>query len=421
MEAALTSPGRNEDNLTVADMESWVDGPPHATFAELRSKCPGHWSPGVTGIPHEPGFWSITRADDIATVSRVWKTCSSRRGGAVDLSWEGMPEHLKELAKTDMINLDPPRHDRLKALFLAGFTSERIAAEESKVLQAVRHVLDRLDGKDTCDLVTDVSKPIVARVIHGFMGIPEEDDPRWIHNISRYIAVDDPDFNPGGLEEWLEVFIPDLIGQCVELVEQRKANPGNDLISILVNAEVEGDRLTEEEIVAGMLLLFAAGNDSTMATFVSAMKALIENPGERQKVLDDLSLVPSTVEEALRMFPAFTMMRRTATRDVEFGGQPVKAGDKVILWYPSANRDESRYTDPDRFDVTRNPEHQAFGAGGRHFCLGNALARLELRLMIEETLRRYPQMEIIGDAPFTESFFVNQRKSLPVRLGPRAS
>jgi cytochrome P450 len=410
----------DDPGYTVADLELWAEGPPHDAFAEMRAKCPVHHSAGIAGMPEAPGFWSITKADDLAKISRDWKTFSSHREGAVDLTWAGMPEELQELAKMDMINLDPPRHDRLKQLFLAGFTQERIAAEEGKVLEAVTNVLNRLEGKETCDLVNDISKPIVARVIHGFMGIPEEDDARWIHNISRYIALDDPHFNPGGLEEWLTVFIPDLIGQCMELIEERKANPGEDLISILVNAEVEGDSLTDDEIVAGMLLLFAAGNDSTMATYTSAMIALIENPGERQKVLDDMSLVPSVVEEALRMFPAFALMRRTATKDVEFNGAKIKEGDSVVLWYPSSNRDEDKYDDPDRFDVTRNPEHQAFGAGGRHFCLGNALARLELRLMVGETLKRYPQMEIIGDSPFTASFFVNQRQSLPVRLGPRA-
>jgi cholest-4-en-3-one 26-monooxygenase len=407
-------------DLTIADMELWAAGPPHATFADLRAKCPVHRSAGVAGVPEYSGFWSITKAEDIARITRDWKNFSSNAKGSVDLTWEGLPEDLIELAKMDMINLDPPRHDRLKQLFLAGFTQHRISAEEDRVREAVRNVLDRLEGTDSCDLVNDVSKPIVSRVINGFMGIPEKDDQRWIHNMTRYICIDDPDLNPGGMEEWAEVFIPQLIAECAELVEARRTAPGDDLISILINSEVDGDKLTDDEVIAGMLLLFAAGNDSTMATYVSAMKALIDDPAERQKVLDDPALVPSVVEEALRMFPAFAMMRRTATSDVEVGGQQIKSGDNVILWYASSNRDESKYADPDRFDVTRNPDHQAFGAGGRHFCLGNALARLELRVMIEETLQRYPQMELDGDAPFTESFFVNQRKAMKVRLGPRA-
>jgi cholest-4-en-3-one 26-monooxygenase len=160
----------------------------------------------------------------------------------------------------------------------------------------------------------------------------------------------------------------------------------------------------------------AAGNDSTKATYCSAMQALIENPGERQKLLDDPSLVPSAVEEALRMFPAFAHFRRTATRDTELNGQTIRSGDKVVMWYPSSNRDESRYDDPDRFDVERNPEHQAFGAGGRHFCLGTALARLELRILLEETLRRFPAMSLAGSPQYAESPFINQLKTMPVRL-----
>ena len=168
----------------------------------------------------------------------------------------------------------------------------------------------------------------------------------------------------------------------------------------------------------GFFLLVAAGNDSTKATYCSAMRALMENPGQRRLLLEDASRIPGAVEEALRMFPAFAHFRRTATKDTELAGQEIKAGDKVVMWYASSNRDETRYEDPDRFDVLRNPEHQAFGAGGRHFCLGTALARLELKILLEETLARYPNIEIDGDPAFIESAFLNQLKSLPVRLNP---
>jgi cytochrome P450 len=170
--------------------------------------------------------------------------------------------------------------------------------------------------------------------------------------------------------------------------------------------------------VMGFFLLVAAGNDSTKATYCSGMKALMEHPEERRRLLDDPSLIPSAVEESLRMFPAFAHFRRTATRDVELGGQQIREGDKVVLWYVSSNRDETRYEDPDRFDAARNPEHQAFGAGGRHFCLGAALARLELRILFEETLKRYPRMEMAGPTAVAESPFINHLKTLPVRLNP---
>jgi cholest-4-en-3-one 26-monooxygenase len=174
--------------------------------------------------------------------------------------------------------------------------------------------------------------------------------------------------------------------------------------------------LEEHEIVMGFFLLVAAGNDSTKATYCSGMRALMEHPEERQKLLEDPSLVSSAVEESLRMYPAFAHFRRTATVDTELNGQPIKKGDKVVMWYVSSNRDETRYEDPDRFDVTRNPDHQAFGAGGRHFCLGAALARLELNIMFEETLKRYPNMELAGRPLMAESAFINQLKTLPVRL-----
>ncbi|HEX4563406.1 MAG TPA: cytochrome P450, partial [Solirubrobacteraceae bacterium] len=174
----------------------------------------------------------------------------------------------------------------------------------------------------------------------------------------------------------------------------------------------------EHEIVMGFFLLVAAGNDSTKATFCSGMRALMEDDEQRQLLLEDPALVPDAVEESLRMFPAFAHFRRTATCDAELHGQKIKAGDKVVMWYVSSNRDESRYEDAERFDLRRKAEHQAFGAGGRHFCLGTALARLELEVMFEETLARYPRISIAGEPAFVESMFLNQLKALRVRLAP---
>ena len=188
------------------------------------------------------------------------------------------------------------------------------------------------------------------------------------------------------------------------------------LFRSLVHAEVDGQRLEEHEIVMGFFLLVAAGNDSTKATYTSGMRALMENPDQMRQLLDDPSLIPSAVEEALRMFPAFAHFRRTATCDTELHGQKIREGEKVVMWYVSSNRDESRFDDGDRFDVRREAEHQAFGAGGRHFCLGTALARLELKILFEETLKRFPDMAIAGHPSYVESGFLNQMKTLPVRL-----
>jgi cytochrome P450 len=187
---------------------------------------------------------------------------------------------------------------------------------------------------------------------------------------------------------------------------------------VLVHAEVDGEKLEEHEIVMGFFLLIAAGNDSTKATYCSGMRALMEDPDQMQILIEDPSLIPSAVEESLRMFPAFSHFRRTATCDTELHGQRIREGEKVVMWYASSGRDETRYEDPDRFDVRRNPEHQAFGAGGRHTCLGMALARLELRILLEETLKRYPRIAIEGSPAYVESMFINQLKTLPVRLAP---
>jgi len=185
-----------------------------------------------------------------------------------------------------------------------------------------------------------------------------------------------------------------------------------------VHAELDGQGLEEHEIVMGFFLLMAAGNDSTKATYCSGMRALMENPEQMQLLLDDPSLVPAAVEESLRMFPAFGHFRRTATCDTELHGQKIKEGDKVVMWYASSNRDETRFEDPDRFELRREEEHQAFGAGGRHFCLGTALARLELRILIEETLKRFPDLAMLDRPSHVESLFLNQLKTLPVRLAP---
>jgi cholest-4-en-3-one 26-monooxygenase len=316
------------------------------------------------------------------------------------------------------IGMDPPKHDRLKALFQAGFTPKRIADHEQAIREIVTRVLDRLEGREQCDLVNDVAQPAVSRVIGSFMGIPEEDDAVWARLMNSTLGAADPDLNPGGFDGAVHKDVPEIFARCRKLIAQRQEHPTDDLTSVLIHAEVEGQKLEEHEIVMGFFLLVAAGNDSTKATYCSAMRALMEDRSQLQLLLEDPSLIGSAVEESLRMFPAFAHFRRTATADTELHGQKIKQGEKVVMWYASSNRDETRYEDPDRFDVRRNPEHQAFGAGGRHFCLGTALARLELRILLEETLRRFPAIEPAGTPLHVESPFVNQLKTLPVRLAP---
>jgi cytochrome P450 len=412
----VSSTKSNLDQVLVSEREHWLRGPPHELFAQMRSECPVHWTSAITEYPNEEGFWSVTRAEDIHTVSRDWKTYSSELGGVTAVT-EGFP---LELLRAMFIGMDPPKHDRLKMLFQSGFTPKRIAAHEPAIRKIVIDVLHRLDGRDTCDLVSDVAQPVVSRVIGSFMGIAEEDDLVWAALMNSALGAGDPDLNPGGVDAVATKDIPEIFERCRRMIGERREHPTDDLTSVLVNAEVDGQRLEEHEIVMGFFLLVAAGNDSTKATYSSAMRALMKHPEERRRLIDDPSLIGSAVEESLRMFPAFSHFRRTATCDTELAGQPIKQGEKVVMWYASSNRDESRHADPDRFDVARNPEHQAFGAGGRHFCLGTALARLELRVMLEETLREFPAMELAGRPVMAESAFLNQLKTLPVRLSPAA-
>ncbi len=415
--AAEQEQTRLEDVL-VTERPLWQDGPPHALFKELRARCPVHWTERITEYPDEAGYWSVTTADDVHAVSRDWETYSSEIGGVTGLTHAILP---LELQQAMFIGMDPPKHDRLKALFQRGFTPRRIAEHEDEIRAITRDVLDRLDDRERCDLVTDVAQPVVSRVIGSFMGIPPEDDAVWARLMNATLGADDPDLNPEGVQAVMQQAVPEIFTRCGALIAERRERPTDDLTSVLVHAEVDGERLEEHEIVMGFFLLVAAGNDSTKATYCSAMRALLQQPDQRRMLLEDPALVPGTVEEALRMFPAFAHFRRTATRDTELHGTTIREGDKVLMWYVSSNRDESRYEDPDRFDVTRNPEHQAFGAGGRHFCLGTALARLELRVLLEETLARYPAMELDGDPQFAISPFINQLKTLPVRLNGSSS
>jgi cytochrome P450 len=408
----MATVGRDIESVEVTEREHWLEGPPHEVFREMRGKCPIHWTESFEEFPEEAGFWSVTTAEDIHTVSRDWRTYSSERGGVIAAAG-GFP---LELAQAMFIGMDPPKHDRLKALFQAGFTPRRIAAHEDAIRAIVVRVLERLEGRESCDLVNEVAQPIVARVIGSFMGIPEEDDAIWAKLMTSTLGAGDPDLNPDGFEGAVDKDVPEIFERCRKLIAARQENPTDDLTSVLVHAEVDGEKLEEHEIVMGFFLLMAAGNDSTKATYCSGMRALMEDREQMQLLLDDPSLIPAAVEESLRMFPAFAHFRRTAMCDTELHGQKIKEGEKVVMWYVSSNRDETRYEHPERFDIRREAEHQAFGAGGRHFCLGTALARLELRIMLEETLKRHPNVQLAGKPLAAESLFLNQLKLLPVKL-----
>ena len=399
------------NQVDLGDLDLWTDGPPHELFTRLRREAPVHWSP-LDGVPRGGGFWSLTRAEDLRRVSLDWETFSSYVGGIMVLDDFGIP---LEVQQQQMISMDPPRHDRIKALFQRGFTPKRISEHEERIRGIVNRVLDRVEGQEEVELVNEVAGPVVSRVIGSFIGTPEEDDQRHIEETNMVLGFGDEDLRP--TEEAVVEMMSRAWDETMEYIAERRANPGmNDLMDVLVHSEVDGERLSDTEIFMGLGLLGAAGNDSTRSVFTSGLLALLQQPDELQLLRDDPGLIEGAVEELLRLYPAFSHFRRTATREVELHDQTIAEGDKVLLWYVSSNRDESVYDDPQRLDVTRRPDHQAFGAGGRHFCLGAALARLEIKALLSETLRRFPGIELAGEPTRARSLFLNQLKTLPVRL-----
>ncbi len=402
------------DQIDVGNLDLWENGPPHDLFSRLRNEAPVHWSP-LAEYPHEGGFWSLTRAADIRAVSLDWQTYSSYVGGIMVLDDFGIP---LEAQQQQMISMDPPRHDRIKALFQRGFTPKRIAEHTERIRDIVNAKLDLVCERGECDLVNDLAGPVVTRVIGSLIGSDPADDLRHMEETNMVLGFGDEDLRP--TEEAIVEMMTRNWNETMEIVAERRKNPGmDDLIDVLVHGEVDGEGLSDDEIFMGLGLLGAAGNDSTRSVFTSGMLGLFENPDQLRLVQRDASLIPDAVEELLRMYPAFANFRRTATRDVELHGEQIAEGDKVLLWYVSSNRDESVYENGQVLDITRRPDHQAFGAGGRHFCLGAALARLEIRMLLSETLRRLPDIELAGEPTTARSLFLNQLKTLPVQFTPQ--
>jgi cytochrome P450 len=410
-----TTPG-----LDLSDLSLWEDGPPHELFAMLRREHPVHWSP-LDGFPGERGFWSISRYADIAAVGRDHTGFSSEQGGvlAVDQLWElpGMPTSL-ELMRNMLICQDPPRHDRLKGLVQAAFTPKRALDHSDRMRSIINLVYDRALERNPdgiVDLVQDVGIYVPAMVIGDMLGVPRDDAGKLVNWTNRTTAFEDPRVAPTSEDTFDAVM--EIFEYVNTMIEHRRATPTGDLTTALMQAQVDGEHLAQEEILMFWLLLMVAGNDSTRATFCSGTLSLLQDPRQMAHVRARPDLHDSAVEEFVRCHPAFSYMRRTAMRDTEIAGQPIAAGDKVLLWYVSGNRDETVFDTPDKFDVRRNPKkHQGFGGGGRHFCLGAGLSRLEMKLWLQETLRRFPEIELAGEPSRLSSTFLNQYRHIPVDL-----
>jgi len=406
----------NDIDLTevdLADPAVWTAGPPYELFARMQREAPVHHSP-QRSAPDEGGFWSITRYDDIREVSRDHRTYSSERRGIFGVDDIGVPLDVQRL---QLISMDPPRHDRLKAIVIKAFTPERVAAHEEAIKQIIAGVLDNVADRARFDLVADVARPVPARVIGSMLGTPSDDDERLVHWTNVFSAFEDPEIRANWRDAGAVVL--EIIAYLNEQMEQRRSAPRDDLITAVMNAEVDGEKLTELEMATFFALLMTAGNDSTRATYSATMLALMQNPDQLALLRSDPDkYIEATVEEGLRCFPAFAFMGRAATQDTELHGVTIKEGDRLLLWYLASNRDETVFENPNAFDITREglaDKHQAFGGRGKHFCLGANLARLELKHWILQTLQRFPDLALDGEPTRVQALFLNQYKSIPVR------
>lgn len=400
--------------VDLADQAVWDDGPPYELFARMQREDPVHFSP-QHNRPDEGGFWDITRFEDVRTVSRDHRTFSSERRGI--FHWDEISDGLTlDLQRLQLISMDPPRHDRLKALVIKEFTPDAVAGHEGAVKQIINKVLDSVADKERFDLVADVARPIPARVIGSLLGTPPEDDATLVHWTNVFTAFEDPVIR----KQWDDpaAVVTDIVEYTQGRIAQRDDSIGGNLLNAMVDAEVDGDKLNEMEIATFFVLLMSAGNDSTRATYSSTMLEIMRNPELRQQLREHPELIPAAVEEGLRMYPAFSFMARAATKDTELQGKEIKENDRLLLWYIASNRDESVFSNPHTFDITREglaEKHQAFGGRGKHFCLGTNLARLELRLWIQQTLERFPDLELDGEPNRVRALFLNQYNSIPVR------
>jgi cytochrome P450 len=406
----MTDLQQSAARVDVSDLSLWEGGPPHDVFSRLRNEAPVHWSE-MTTHPEEPGYWSLTRHADVRAASMDWETFSSALGGMMLLDESAVP---MDLQREVIISMDPPRHTRVKALFQKAFTPRAIERHAEKVRSIVVDAVDTVAAGGGGDLVKDVGGPVTSRTIGSMLGTDPSMDETLVEWANVGLAFEDPEFRPN--LETLYQLVQEGGEYLLPLVADRRETPRDDLLTALALAEVDGDRFTDMELFMQFGILIAGGTDSTKSVYTNAMHALMADRDQFEQLRRDSSLIPDAVEEMLRFFPAFAYMRRTATRDVELHGKTIREGDKVALWYVSSNRDGQVYPDPHRFDVTRRSQHQAFGAGGRHFCLGAALARLELRILLEETLARIPDLRPSGEPTRTRSTFLNQFKTLPVEV-----
>ncbi|HET9891961.1 MAG TPA: cytochrome P450 [Mycobacterium sp.] len=378
---------------------------PYEAFRELRHRAPVAWHPYKDG----PGFLALTGYDEVLAVSRESATWSSQAKG---VSYEISPEDESSLGLI-MLQMDPPKHTKFRNLINKGFTPRHVAQLNEHIADMARQIVDDVIERGECDFVDEVAGALPSYVIAEMLGIPLEDGRR-LYELSEIL-------NSGYVvgDSAIEQAVIQMYQYSTELAARKRTDPGDDIATSLLHAEVDGQSLTDLEFNLFFMLLINAGGDTTRNLVASGILALIEHPAERRRLDADPSLMPTAIEEMLRYTSPVTVFLRTATKDTELRGIPVKAGDRAAMFYPSANRDETRFADPEVFDIGRAPNpHLAFGGGGTHFCLGANLARVEASAIIPEVLSRMNGLELAGPVERVRSYLINGIRSMPVRFTP---
>jgi cytochrome P450 len=407
-------------SVSLANLDHFANGAPWSLFEDLRRESPIHWN--EEEAPNS-GFYSLTRFHDIVKVLRDSDTFTSERFTNLE-----EVDAEQEEARRSLLETDGTRHRALRRLLQGQFTPQAVAKYETFLRGLTATTLDNAFAKKEFDFVEEVAADFPIQVLAKLLDVPESDTGQLIDWGNRMIGFDDPEhadvlINDPESEKYrlvpfrspaaLEVF---AYGD--ELARQRKGKDGTDLVSVLVNSPMsDGIALTERDFHTNFLLLVVAGNETTRHTITHTMNNLISNPDQLALLQERPDLIPWAVEEFLRYASPVYHFRRTATKDVDFNGVQIKKGQKLVPWFASGNRDDSVFENPNKFDVTRNPnEHMAFGRGGPHMCLGNALARIELRVMFEDLVNRVDKVERVGDVDFLRSNFVHGIKRMPVKV-----
>ena len=403
-------------DLDLSDPASFEKGPPHDYLRVLRREAPVHWNPAPaeqkTLNAIRQGFWVLTKYDDVVDVSRNPKLFSSALGAP--FLWDMDEAHLGGI-RAQMLGMDPPQHVRYRRLISRGFTPKMVSQLEPVIRRHASEIVGRIARRGECEFVEELACELPLTLICELMGIPQADRKKIFDWSNQMIGADDPDMKAAPGQEGMAAVA--MWMYCNELAAKKKQQPDDTLVSLYVNAEVDGERISELELNHFFVLLSVAGNETTRNATSHFMRLIAAHPEQYELLCSDVDrYLPGAIEESLRYSPPVMNFRRTATEDTEIRGVRIRRGDKVYLSYPAANRDEDVFEDPERFDITREKnDHIAFGIG-EHFCLGSNLARMQLRAILREVLTRLRDLELVGEPAIQRSNFIHGIKRMRVRF-----